>query len=313
AAAPSPRAAASGGMSPMLLGAIAIGAVLLVGGLFLQPQGDKPAPDVAAIETPVVATPAPVAPSAPETPRAAEKSVVAASPAGPFRDCDACPQMVPVPAGSFLLGSPDSEPRRQPYEGPQQQVTLASFAVGASEVTFAQWDACVADGGCSGYTPADKGWGRGDRPVMSVSWRDASAYVAWLSRKTGRAYRLPTEAEWEYAARAGTTTAYWWGPAYDPSRTPLGKTAEATSDPVNAFGLHHVAGNVREWVQDCYVSGYSAASQSGAAITTGNCNLRVVRGGGYRDRAGEMRIANRGRNAQTVRDSTVGFRVAAAL
>jgi formylglycine-generating enzyme required for sulfatase activity len=220
--------------------------------------------------------------------------------------------MVPVPAGSFLLGSPDNEPQRKPYEGPQQQVTLASFAIGASEVTFGQWDACVAEGGCGGYAPADKGWGRGERPVMSVNWRDADAYVKWLSRKTGRAYRLPTEAEWEYAARAGTTTAYWWGAAYDAARTPLGKTADAASDPANAFGLHHVAGNVREWVQDCYASGYSAANQSGAAITSGNCNLRVVRGGGWRDRPAEMRVANRG-NAQSVRDSTVGFRVAAAL
>jgi formylglycine-generating enzyme required for sulfatase activity len=248
-----------------------------------------------------------------EAPRPEEKSGAAATTSGPFRDCDVCPQMVPVPAGAFMLGSPDNEPQRQPYEGPQQPVTLAAFAIGAGEVTFAQWQACVADGGCGGYTPADKGWGGGDRPVMSVSWRDATAYVEWLSRKTGRAYRLPSEAEWEYAARGGATTAYWWGASYDPSRTPMGKTAEVTSDEANSFGLHHVAGNVREWVQDCYVSGFSAANQSGAPIATGNCNLRVVRGGDYRGRAANLRIANRGRNPMNTRDSTVGFRVAAAL
>lgn len=306
-----PPATSSPGMSPMILGAVGIGVVLLLGGIFLQSRGPSapPATEVAA----VAPAPEPAAPvEAPkETARTEEKA--AATTSGTFRDCDACPEMARIPAGAFFLGSPDNEPGGKPYERPQQEVPIAAFAMGAAEVTFAQWDACVADGGCGGYAPADKGWGRGDLPVMSVSWRDADAYVKWLSQKTGRAYRLPAESEWEYAARGGARTAYWWGPAYDARRTPLGKTAPVASDEANAFGLHHVSGNVREWVQDCYVSGFSAANRSGVAIESGNCNLRVVRGGGYKDRAPEHRTANRGRNAQNVRDSTVGFRVAAAL
>ena len=117
-----------------------------------------------------------------------------------------------VPAGSFTMGSPPSEPGRSPEEGPQHMVTIArSFAVGRFGVTFDEWDACVADGGCNGYKPSDEGWGRGRRPVINVSWDDAQAYVAWLSKKTGKSYRLLSGAEYEYAMRAGTQTAYPWG------------------------------------------------------------------------------------------------------
>ena len=122
------------------------------------------------------------------------------------------PQMVVVPAGSFLMGSPAHEEGRSDNEGPVHRVTISEpFAVGVYEVTFVEWEACVNGGGCNGYRPDDRGWGRGQRPVINASWEDAQAYIRWLSRETGQAYRLPSEAEWEYVARAGSTTARYWG------------------------------------------------------------------------------------------------------
>jgi formylglycine-generating enzyme required for sulfatase activity len=220
--------------------------------------------------------------------------------------------MVRLPAGSFQMGSPEGEPGRNPWEGPQRTVTLRAFAIGAHEVTFAQWDACVAGGGCNGFTPGDRGWGRGDRPVMGVSWDDAQAYVRWLSTRAGRAYRLPTEAEWEYAARGGTATAYWWGAQHDPARVPRGQTQPVGAFAANAFGVHDAAGNVREWVEDCYVNTFASAPTDGAAVLSGNCGMRVLRGGGWRSAANEFRVANRVRLSRTTRDATIGFRVAAA-
>ena len=126
-----------------------------------------------------------------------------------IQDCDECPEMVVVPAGSFRMGSPPSEEGRFDNEGPMRRVTISEpFAVGKYEVTFAEWDACVSAGGCKGRKPDDEGWGRGARPVINVSWGDAWSYALWLSRRTGKEYRLLSEAEWEYAARAGTSTRY---------------------------------------------------------------------------------------------------------
>ena len=129
-----------------------------------------------------------------------------------FRDCPHCPEMVAVPAGSFLMGSPPSGDWRFESEEPQRVVTVrADFAIGIYEVTFEEWDACVSDGGCRGHRPSNEGWGRGRRPVTNVSWEDATHYVQWLSEETGQTYRLPSEAQWEYAARSGTETARYWG------------------------------------------------------------------------------------------------------
>jgi formylglycine-generating enzyme required for sulfatase activity len=128
-----------------------------------------------------------------------------------FKECTSCPQMIVVPVGSFTMGSPASEPGRRIDEGPQHRVTIArQFAVGQFELTFDEWDACVAGGGCNGYKPTDQGWGRGRRPTIYVSWDEANAYVAWLSKLTGKPYRLLSEAEYEYATRAGTQTAGGW-------------------------------------------------------------------------------------------------------
>ena len=134
------------------------------------------------------------------------QSAAAPEPGELFRDCPDCPEMVVVPSGEFDMGGKDT-----PFEGPQHKVTIAKpFAIERRETSFAEWDACVTDGKCK-HRPDDRGWGRGDQPVIDVSWEDAKAFVLWLTQKTGRNYRLPSEAEWEYAARAGTTSTYWWG------------------------------------------------------------------------------------------------------
>ena len=209
------------------------------------------------------------------------------------------------------MGAGSGDEAARPWETPAHQVTLAPFAISTHEITFAQWDACVAAGGCSGYAPPDRGWGRGQRPVMMVSWRDAQRYVAWLSETSGRTYRLPTEAEWEFAARAGATTVFWWGDAFDPQRAHRDGTIDVGATQANAFGLTEVSGNVGEWVEDCYVNTYRDAPDDGRAVTRGDCARRVVRGGSWRDGPNAMRVASRSRVGQTVRDASIGFRVVA--
>jgi formylglycine-generating enzyme required for sulfatase activity len=136
----------------------------------------------------------------------------ALKPKDKFKECANCPEMMVVPAGSFTMGSPISEPDHSAEEGPQHMVTIArQFAVGLFDVTFEEWDACAADGACNSYKPSDEGWGRDRRPAINLSWDDAKAYAAWLSKKTGKLYRLLSEAEYEYATRAGTQSAYPWG------------------------------------------------------------------------------------------------------
>jgi formylglycine-generating enzyme required for sulfatase activity len=237
--------------------------------------------------------------------------------------------MVVVPAGSFMMGSPASEEGRDADEGPQHRVTIArSFAVGKFEVTFAEWDACVAAGGCS-HNPGDSGWGRGKRPVINVSWDDITRqYLPWLSGKTGKAYRLLTEAEWEHAARAGTTTPFWWGSSISASQAnyhgpttygggPKGeyrqKTVPVDSFAANPWGLYNVHGNVWEWVQDCWNGSYSGAPSDGSAWTTGDCSRRVLRGGSCVNYPQLLRSAYRGRFTPDNRGSYVGFRVGRTL
>ena len=198
----------------------------------------------------------------------------ALKPGDSFRECAKdCPEMVVVPAGEFMMGSPPGEKGRYDNEGPQHPVTIKRpFAVSKYEVTFADWDACVSVGGCPQEGRADdSGWGRGNRPVIDVSWDDAKAYVAWLSRMTGKPYRLLTEAEYEYAARAGTTTAYPWGDEIGENnancngcgREWLRQTAPVGSFAPNAFGLHDMLGNVWVWVEDCYHATYDGAPPDG--------------------------------------------------
>ena len=242
-------------------------------------------------------------------------------PESPFRDCPVCPEMVVVPAGSFRMGCVSGQDCFD-AEKPVHRVTIAApFAVGKYEVTFDEWDACVADGGCSGYRPEDI-WGRGRRPVIHMNLNDAQAYVLWVSKKTGKPYRLLSEAEWEYAARAGSETAYSWGNEIGRNRSNCygcgsrwdrKQTAPVGSFAANAFGLHDVHGNVWEWVQDCWNRTYAGAPADGSAWEQGNCNTRVVRGGAWGNKPWDLRSAYRYRVTTGLRSSGVGFRVARSV
>ncbi|MFC2954167.1 SUMF1/EgtB/PvdO family nonheme iron enzyme [Marinicaulis aureus] len=254
--------------------------------------------------------------AAPDTEVAVVEETALAEPGQPssFSDCENCPVMATLPGGAFMMGSPAGEPGRAGYEGPLHEVTVAPFAMSETEVTHEQWQACVDDGGCGAYTPGDAGFGREGRPAIFISWRDANAYAKWLSAKTGKAYRLPTEAEWEYAARGGTSTAYWWGDRFDRSHVAMGATRPGAELAPNPFGLRGMLGNAAEWVEDCYVNNYAEAPVDGSAVKTGDCGRRVVRGGSWRDQQpAALRSANRSRITQTVRDRAVGFRVALSL
>ena len=235
------------------------------------------------------------------------------------------PEMVVVPGGTFLMGSVEDDPEAGYSEHPQHRVTLPSFAVGKYEVTFDEWDACVADGGCNGYRPDDEEWGRGRRPVINVSWEDAQAYVAWLSEVTGDDYRLLSEAEWEYVARAGTTTQYWWGDEIGENRANCEEcgsqwddeqTAPVGSFEPNPFGLYDVHGNVEEWVQDCWNDNYQGAPSDGRAWETGDCSQRVLRGGNWYEVPFNLRSASRIRYSTDNRDvpwGDAGFRIVRTL
>lgn len=246
-----------------------------------------------------------------------------------FKDCPQCPEMVVLPAGEFQMGSAVQEATRSSSEGPQHLVTIKRpFAVGKYEVTFAEWDACVVDGGCS-HNPRDSGWGRNSWPVINVSWDDVvKEYLPWISKKAGQRYRLLTESEWEYAARAGTTSPFATGSTitadvanFDGTNIYGGsakgdyrkRTVEVGSFPSNAFGLHDMHGNVWEWVGDCYVDAYiNAPSAGSAAAETPGCP-RVMRGGSWIDSPRVLRSANRGFVPPNTRFIYRGFRVGKSL
>ncbi len=252
---------------------------------------------VAAVDPAIVQ---PEAPPVPEAPAALD---------GPFRDCEACPLMARIPGGTYLRGSPEGEAGRNAYEGPQREVTVPAFAMGVYEVSRDEWNACAADGGCP-----DKGYSvDGSMPALGVSFREGERFVAWLSKKAGRSYRIPTEAEWEYAARGGSQSAYWWGERYESGRVATGAPAAVGAHAANGFGLHDVTGNAREWVADCYVNNYVNAPDDGRAVTEGDCGKRVVRGGAWTNPPVDLRVANRSRIDAGVRAQYMGLRVAADL
>ncbi len=248
---------------------------------------------------------------------------------GKFRDCADCPEMVVVPSGSFMMGSPGGEEGRYDNEGPRHRVVIGyRFAVGVYEVTFAQWDACASAGGCGGYRPSDRGWGRGNRPVINVSWDDAQLYVQWLSEKTGARYRLLSESEWEYVARAETTTPFHFGSTistdqanYNGKHTYGGgrkglyreKTVSVGSFSANGWGLYDVHGNVWEWVEDCGNDSYTGAPAEGSAWERGDCSKRVLRGGSWYVYPGNLRAADRDGNTAGKRNDVIGFRIARTL
>jgi formylglycine-generating enzyme required for sulfatase activity/CRP-like cAMP-binding protein/chromosome segregation ATPase len=224
------------------------------------------------------------------------------------------PTMVEFRADNFDMGSSSASPNFS--ERPRHKVKLKRFAMAKNEVTFAQYDKFAEATGRS--KPASGGWGRGNRPVINVSWKDASAYAQWLSKQTGAQYRLPTEAEWEFAARAGSEKKFWWGNQVGESRANCfncggqwaGKqTAPVGSYPASPYGVHDMAGNVMEWVQDCYRSGYADAPDDGTAVEFKGCKQRVVRGGGFDSPSDLMRSSSRNQRKPTVRLNNLGFRV----
>ena len=254
------------------------------------------------------------------------------------------PEMVVIAAGQFRMGCSGSylgwaceQDQRGRFtnirheELPVHDVRIGlTFALSKFEITIAEWEACVSAGGCNAYRPEDPGFHRGNvrvrSPVVNVNWDDAQAYVSWLSEQTGHIYRLPSEAEWEYAARAGTTTIFPWGDEVgvgqancadsgNVSRCDHGwmYTAPVGSFPPNAFGLHDMHGNVREWVEDCWNDSYEAAPSDGSAWLSGLCTQSVTRGGSWYRGSSSIRSAFRLERSTEYRSSTIGFRVARTL
>ncbi|WP_162009795.1 formylglycine-generating enzyme family protein [Methylocystis heyeri] len=250
-----------------------------------------------------------IKPASPSPPRPAAPTPTPAV----TRDCPQCPQLTLIPAGAFNMGSSDGFP----FEAPIHHVVIAKpFLMGQREITLAEWDACVTEGGCS-YAPPDRGAGRETFPVTNVDWNDARQYVAWLSKKTGKTYRLPSESEWEYAARAGSATAYPWGAAMEKNRAncsgcgdrPTHEPTQTGFYPANAFGLYDMAGNAAEWVEDCWNDSYKKAPTDESAWTKGSCNERVLRGGAFNNDPRYLRSASRFKYDFDVRYSANGFRV----
>lgn len=274
-----------------------------------QPEQARPKPPKmkkAPQEQPPQAQPAPATPAPGANAKTAE-----------IIDCPGCPALISVPGGVFTMGSNTSDPS----EKPAHKVSIdAPFAIGKYEITLAQWNACVEAGGCPAPGAAAKG--APNTPVRDVSWDDAQKYVKWLSKTSGKAYRLPTEAEWEFAARGGTSTRFWWGEKMQtgkadckdcgPPWTQEGPLAVG-SFAANPYGLHDVNGSVWEWVQDCWHSSYKGAPADGHAWETPGCRERVIRGGSWREGASYMPSTTRFKYAASVRDGQNGFRVARSV
>jgi formylglycine-generating enzyme required for sulfatase activity len=251
-----------------------------------------------------------------------QEKAKAARPGSDFKECaNGCPVMIVIQAGKFVMGSSENEPDRRASEGPLHEVTLANpFAVSKFEVTFEEWDACAAAAACP---RVPESWGRGEMPVINVSWSDAKRYVGWLSQSTGKEYRLLTEAEWEYAARAGADTPFSWGDdAAMGSANCDGcgsqwdgqQTAPVGSFKPNAFGLCDMHGNVWEWVEDSWHENYDGAPTDGSAwLRDGDPTYRVVRGGSWRNETQHVRAAVRFKRNINVRFDTLGFRVARTI
>lgn len=285
-----------------------------------------PAPEQAVAAVPDKISEAPVV--RPTRPRPATIVIEGSAPAPPVGQIyrrklaggGESPEMVVLPDRIFLMGSPDTEPSRDDDEGPQRRVRIRSFAIGVTEVTFADWDRCLEAGGCGGHRPP--GSERGNLPVTHVSWENGRAYARWLGSQTGRTFRLPSESEWEYAARAGTTSAFWWGNELGANlancigcgSTWDGKrTAPTGSFPANPWSLHDTSGNVWEWMDDCYRPTYDGQPEDGRALSDPACGMRVLRGGSWNSSPEELRSAGRYRYPPTARLADLGFRVVEEL
>ena len=239
-----------------------------------------------------------------------------------FKDTEAGPEMVVVPAGKFMMGSPETEAERNDYESPQHPVTIARpFAIGRHIVTRAQFAAFVHDTSYVGHWWSGDWWRNpgfpqnDSHPVVYVNWKDdAKAYLAWLSSQTGRQYRLPTEAEWEYAARAGTTTPYWWGSSITPAQAHYREHTVAVGEfAASPWGLYQVHGNVWEWCEDVWHQSYNGAPSDGSAFLKGEPGLRVIRGGSKHFKLDRPRAAARAWYNESNRMADVSLRVARTL
>jgi len=231
-----------------------------------------------------------------------------------FQDCPICPAMIVIPAGSYMMGSPNGKPSELPIHN----VEIEEFILSKTEITFKQWDACVEDGICS-HSPQDDGLGRGDVAVMRVNYQDIQQFLKWLNNITKKNYRLPTEAEWEYAARAGSTTEYPWGDEIGNDHAScLGcnqgidnkQINRIKNYPANAYGLFDMHGNVWEWTQDCWHPNYYGAPSDGQAWEPNGCTKFVVRGGSGGNTPKDLRSASRGVVKIDQRLNSIGFRVA---
>lgn len=268
-----------------------------------SPSPQSPPRPAASAESPRVAA----------LPQLATPPTVSAAGVRYFQDCPTCPWMVRVPGGSFTMGQGSKDPAAIPAH----RVNLRPFALGQYPVTVADWKACHAAGGCA--PPPRMAVAEDSTPIHNVSWEDAQQYVTWLSRTTGHAYRLPTEAEWEYAARAGTGTRYWWG---DQVGVALANCADCggTQDPrgpmpvdrfqPNGFGLYGMLGGVAQWTQDCWFPNYQGAPTDGSAREARSCMKRVLRGGSFRAGREEITTGTRSNYDAPVRYLTNGFRIA---
>jgi formylglycine-generating enzyme required for sulfatase activity len=281
----------------------------------------QPTPEHQHAASAMVATPTPAPAPAPAsvaaTPKAPDKSAANVPAAGESKDCAACPVMISLPAGSFTMGSNAGDIS----ERPPHHVTIgAPFAIGKYAVTVDQWNACVAANACpklSSENGPDK-----NVPARDLSWDDVQQYIKWLGKVTGKPYRLPTEAEWEYAARGGTATPYWWGQQMRKGNS----NCKGCGDPwheerpenvgtfaANPYGLYDMGGNVWQWVSDCWHSSYKDAPADGHAWDANGCDMRVIRGGSWREGADYMLVSTRFKYSESVRQSQNGFRVAKDL
>ncbi len=230
-----------------------------------------------------------------------------------FVDCESCPVMVSLPTGSFQMGSADGDRS----ELPVREVAIERpIAIGKYEVTVAQWQSCASAGFCRAI--GDPAADDSKRPIQNVSWADAETFVAWLRAETEQAYRLPTEAEWEYAARAGTSTKFWWGDSFEEGLAGCSECGEdwnrkrpsdVGSYKPNPFGLHDMNGGVSEWVADCWIPNYQDAPGNGSARSLSFCPQRVLRGGSWRSERSDVTSASRFRYDAQVRYYTNGLRV----
>lgn len=230
-----------------------------------------------------------------------------------FRDCETCPEMVVVPAGLFLMGSD-----RHESEKPKRVIRFRKpFAIGRFETTHAEWQACLDAGACK-HEPHDHNWGKDRMPVINVNHEMVRGYAKWLSNKTGKTYRLPSEAEWEYAARAGSKSNYWFGDRVGENQVNCRKCGSPWSGignaPIGSFapnqwGLYDMHGNAFEWVEDCWHPNYEGAPKSSAAWVGGKCQFRVIRGGSWYYYSRMSRSANRQKNPGQVKSYWLSFRL----